>query len=169
MPVVQEVIEVGEIGSAPLRMPRATAKARRDLPLWRQPLVLAAEGLVLTVAVLGGWLLLRSEPAIAFAERDWVVLGDVDNLTGDPIFDDSMRHAIRIALEQSRYVNVLSEGKIRESTKWRGSRAIPGSAAIPRPTWRCGRARAPCCCRRCGRRSVATSWPLMSPHPAPAR
>lgn len=26
-----------------------------------------------------------------------------------------MRHAIRIALEQSRYVNVLSEGKIRES------------------------------------------------------
>ncbi len=96
-------------------MPRATAKARRDLPLWRQPLVLAAEGLVLTVAVLGGWLLLRSEPAIAFAERDWVVLGDVDNLTGDPIFDDSMRHAIRIALEQSRYVNVLSEGKIRES------------------------------------------------------
>ncbi len=41
MPVVQEVIEVGEIGSAPLRMPRATAKARRDLPLWRQPLVLA--------------------------------------------------------------------------------------------------------------------------------
>ncbi|MGS1317614.1 putative peptide modification system cyclase [Stenotrophomonas geniculata] len=115
VPVVQEVIEVGEIGSAPLRMPRANAKARRDLPLWRQPLVLAAEGLVLTVAVLGGWLLLRPEPAIAFAERDWVVLGDVDNLTGDPIFDDSMRHAIRIALEQSRYVNVLSEGKIRES------------------------------------------------------
>ncbi|MDW7601948.1 putative peptide modification system cyclase, partial [Stenotrophomonas maltophilia] len=115
VPVVQEVIEVGEIGSAPLRMPRANAKARRDLPLWRQPLVLAAEGLVLTVVVLGGWLLLRPEPAIAFAERDWVVLGDVDNLTGDPIFDDSMRHAIRIALEQSRYVNVLSEGKIRES------------------------------------------------------
>ena len=115
VPVVQEVIEVGEIGSAPLRMPRANAKARRDLPLWRQPLVLAAEGLVLAVAVLGGWLLLRPEPAIAFAERDWVVLGDVDNLTGDPIFDDSMRHAIRIALEQSRYVNVLSEGKIRES------------------------------------------------------
>jgi hypothetical protein len=47
VPVVQEVIEVGEIGSAPLRMPRANAKARRDLPLWRQPLVLAAEGLIL--------------------------------------------------------------------------------------------------------------------------
>ena len=44
VPVVQEVIEVGEIGSAPLRMPRANAKARRDLPLWRQPLVMAAEG-----------------------------------------------------------------------------------------------------------------------------
>lgn len=61
VPVVQEVIEVGEIGSAPLRMPRANAKARRDLPLWRQPLVMAAEGLILAAAVLGGWLLLRSE------------------------------------------------------------------------------------------------------------
>jgi hypothetical protein len=64
-----------------------------------------------------------------------VVLGDVDNLTGDPIFDDSMRHAIRIALEQSRYVNVLSEGKIRESLEWRGSRAI---LAQPRYRGRCG-------------------------------
>ncbi|WP_210236401.1 divalent metal cation transporter, partial [Mesorhizobium sp. M8A.F.Ca.ET.181.01.1.1] len=60
-------------------------------------LFINASILILAAAVLGGWLLLRSEPAIAFAERDWVVLGDVDNLTGDPIFDDSMRHAIRIA------------------------------------------------------------------------
>ncbi len=121
---------------------------------------------MLTVAVLGGWLLLRSEPAIAFAERDWVVLGDVDNLTGDPIFDDSMRHAIRIALEQSRYVNVLSEGKIRESLEMARLGRYP---AQPRYRGQRGGARAPCCCRRCGRRSVATSWPLMSPHPAPAR
>ena len=115
VPMVQEVIEVGEIGFAPLRMPRGNAKARRDLPWWRQPVALLAQGLVLCTALVGGWLLLLPEPAIAFAERDWVVLGDVDNLTGDPIFDESMRHAILIALEQSRYVNVLSEGKVRES------------------------------------------------------
>jgi len=115
MPTVQEVIEVGEIGFAPLRPPRANAKARRDLPLWRQPVVLLAESLILASVVVGGWFLLRPEPAIAFSERDWVVLADLENFTGEPVFDESTRHAILIALEQSRYVNVLSEGKIRES------------------------------------------------------
>ncbi|KAG1081229.1 hypothetical protein G6F40_015580 [Rhizopus arrhizus] len=104
-------------------MPRSNAKARRDLPLWRQPVVLAAEGLVLAVLLLGGWLLLRPEPAIAFAERDWVVLADVDNLTGDPIFDESMRHAIRIAREQSRR---------RGSARRRAGRAVADRAAEDR-------------------------------------
>lgn len=54
MPTVQEVIEVGEIGFAPLRPPRANAKARRDLPLWRQPVVLLAESLILASVVVGG-------------------------------------------------------------------------------------------------------------------
>lgn len=115
LPTVHEVLEVGEIGFAPLRRPRANAKARRDLPFWRQPVMVLAESLILVVVVIGGWFLLRPEPAIAFAERDWVVLADLENFTGEPVFDESMRRAILIALEQSRYVNVLSEGKIRES------------------------------------------------------
>jgi len=52
---------------------------------------------------------------MAFAERDWVVVGDLRNLTGDPRLDDSLEQAFRISLEQSRYVNVLSDLKIRET------------------------------------------------------
>ncbi|KAG1217166.1 hypothetical protein G6F35_009403 [Rhizopus arrhizus] len=52
---------------------------------------LAAEGLVLAVLLLGGWLLLRPEPAIAFAERDWVVLADVDNLTAVAVRERAVR------------------------------------------------------------------------------
>ncbi len=111
----QEVFEVGEPGFAPLRMPRPTAKARRKLPLWRRPAALAAEVALIAVLGIGGWILLRPEPAIAFAERDWVVVADVDNRSGEPLFDISLQRALLMSLEQSRYVNVLSDGKIRES------------------------------------------------------
>jgi putative peptide modification system cyclase len=115
VPEAQEVFEVGEPGLAPLRMPAHTPKAWRDLPLWRRPVALAVETLLLAGLVVGGWFLTRPQPAIAFAERDWVVVGDVRNLTGDARLDESLEQAFRISLEQSRYVNVLSDLKVRET------------------------------------------------------
>ena len=115
VPESQEIHEVGEPGLAPLRMPSHTPKAWRDLPLWRRPVALAAETMMLAGLVLGGWFITRPQPAIAFAERDWVVVGDLRNLTGDPRLDESLEQAFRISLEQSRYVNVLSDLKVRET------------------------------------------------------
>ncbi|WP_448141686.1 putative peptide modification system cyclase [Stenotrophomonas bentonitica] len=129
IPTTQEVFEAGEMGFAPLRMPRGTAKARRDLPLWRRPAALAAEVAALALLGVGGWALLRPEPAIAFAERDWVVLADVDNRSGEPLFDNSLQRALLISLEQSRYVNVLSEGKVQES---RNLQQVPTERGLDR-------------------------------------
>ena len=115
VPEAQEIHEVGEPGLAPLRMPSHTPKAWRDLPLWRRPVALAAETMLLAGLLVGGWFITRPQPAIAFGERDWVVVGDLRNLTGDPRLDDSLEQAFRISLEQSRYVNVLSDLKVRET------------------------------------------------------
>ena len=115
VPESQEIYEVGEPGLAPLRMPSHTPKAWRDLPLWRRPVALAAETMLLACLLVGGWFITRPQPAIAFGERDWVVVGDLRNLTGDPRLDDSLEQAFRISLEQSRYVNVLSDLKVRET------------------------------------------------------
>ncbi|MGH8039103.1 MAG: putative peptide modification system cyclase [Stenotrophomonas sp.] len=84
-------------------------------PFWRRPATLVAE--LVAVAVLGvaGWVLLRPEPAIAFAERDWVVIADVDNASGQPLFDQSLQSALLMSLEQSSHVNVLSASKVAES------------------------------------------------------
>lgn len=109
MPTGQEVFEVGRKGRAPLRMPAGSAKARRELPLWRRPVALVAEIAVVAVLAAVTWVLVRSEPAIAFAERDWVVVGDLKNHTGNSLLDDPLAQAFRISLEQSRYVNVLSD------------------------------------------------------------
>ena len=120
LPQAQEVFEVGEAGIAPLRAPANAAKAWRDTPLWRRPAMLAAE--VLLVAGLGitAWFLTRPQPAIAFAERDWVVVGDLRNLTGDNRYDDALGTALRVSLEQSRYVNVLPSARVQDTLKMMG-------------------------------------------------
>ncbi|MFL7979929.1 putative peptide modification system cyclase, partial [Xanthomonas vasicola] len=115
IPTAMEIYEVGEVGLAPLRMPKNSAKAWRDVPLWRRPAALVAEvGVILAV---GGavWFFIRPQPAIAFANRDWVVVGDVRNLTGNTVLDGALEQALRISLEQSRYVNVLSDMKVRDT------------------------------------------------------
>ena len=115
VPEAQEVYEVGEPGLAPLRMPSHTPKAWRDLPLWRRPAALAAEAMVLAAMLVGGWFIAQPQPAIAFGERDWVVVGDVRNLTGDARLDDSLEQAFRISMEQSSYVNLISDLKMRDT------------------------------------------------------
>lgn len=115
MPEVQEVHEVGEPGLAPLRAPRGDSKTRRDLPLWRRPMALMAEAVVVLGLGVALWMFTRSEPAIAFAERDWVVVADLRNLTGQPVLDQSLAQAFRISLEQSRHVNVLSDLKVQQT------------------------------------------------------
>jgi putative peptide modification system cyclase len=109
------VHEVGEAGASPLRAPPSGQKVWRDIPLWRRPPVLAAELLVfLAVGLFYGYAIFRSPPALGFQERDWIVMGDVSNFTGDPRLEDALASALRISLEQSRYVNLLPDMKVQQ-------------------------------------------------------
>ena len=118
VPQPMVVHEAGEAGVAPLKAPPSGSKVRRELPWYRTPVALSME-LLLVLAVVAGslWAVLRPDPAIAFAERDWVVVGDLRNLTSEPLFDDALDAAFRIGLEQSRYVNVLPELQVRDTLR----------------------------------------------------
>jgi len=110
------VFEVGEEGLAPFQTPPWSGKAYREVPFWRRPSVLVLEALLIAAAIIVPvYTMLRSPPAIAFASRDWVVVGDFQNHTDQSIFDDSLQMAFRIGLEQSRYVNILSDLKVRDT------------------------------------------------------
>jgi DNA-binding winged helix-turn-helix (wHTH) protein len=54
------------------------------------------------------------QPA-ALGARDTLVLGDFENRTGDGAFDDTLRQALAIDLEQSPYIKMLSEQEIRDN------------------------------------------------------
>jgi len=75
----------------------------------RKWLVPAALLLVLTA---GGWIYRNYRNKVTLSARDTVVLA-VSNQTGDPVFDDALNLALRVGLEQTPYLNVLTDDKFR--------------------------------------------------------
>jgi serine/threonine protein kinase/tetratricopeptide (TPR) repeat protein len=71
--------------------------------------------LVVAVAVLaaGGYLYFHRTPKLT--ERDTVVVADFANTTGDPVFDGSLRQGLSAQLEQSPFLNLLSEERIAQT------------------------------------------------------
>ncbi len=55
-----------------------------------------------------------SQQALAFNERDWILITDFVNLTGDPMFDRSLKVALDVAIAQSQYVNVFPQSRLPE-------------------------------------------------------
>ena len=72
---------------------------------------------LLLVAVAGGFLYYRSHQAKRLTDKDTVVLADFANSTGEPVFDDTLNTALSLALNQSPFLNVLSDEKIGATLK----------------------------------------------------
>jgi putative peptide modification system cyclase len=121
VPAPMLVHEAGEPGISPLRAPPSGQKVWREVPLWRRPPMLALEALTaagLVIASLYGTF--KSEPALAFNQRDWVVVGDLNNLTEETRLTDPLETALRIGLQQSSYVNLVSDVRIDETLQRMG-------------------------------------------------
>jgi tetratricopeptide (TPR) repeat protein len=65
---------------------------------------LSALGLLAMAAIL---FILFPSAAVPFTERDWIVVADFDNTTGDEIFDKALNTAFGASIEQSSYVNIV--------------------------------------------------------------
>ncbi len=50
-------------------------------------------------------------------DQDTVVIADFDNKTGDPVFDDTLKTVLTAALNQSPFLNVLSESGVPQTLK----------------------------------------------------
>ena len=66
--------------------------------------------MVCALALAGGFYWRAHRPP-KLTERDTIVLADFDNKTGDPVFDDSLKQALTIQMEQSPFLHVLSSDK----------------------------------------------------------
>ena len=89
-------------------------RAAREPPLPKRLLALAAVGLLAaeTVAV---YFYLHQRQAHRLTEKDSVVLADFTNSTGDPVFDGTLRQGLSAQLEQSPFLNLLSDTRIAQT------------------------------------------------------
>ena len=70
----------------------------------------------------GGWLL-HTRKAHALTDKDTIVISDFDNKTGDSVFDDTLKQGLSVQLEQSPFLNLLSDTKVNETLKLMGRAA----------------------------------------------
>jgi eukaryotic-like serine/threonine-protein kinase len=63
-------------------------------------------------ALIAGGLYYRFRPSPKLTDKDTVVLADFTNTTGDPVFDGALRQALSAQLEQSPFLNLLSDERI---------------------------------------------------------
>jgi class 3 adenylate cyclase/tetratricopeptide (TPR) repeat protein len=73
----------------------------------------------LAVASVGGWLFFVRK-AHSLSATDTIVLADFANTTGDPVFDDALRQGLSVQLEQSPFLELVSERKVNETLKLMG-------------------------------------------------
>jgi tetratricopeptide (TPR) repeat protein len=76
--------------------------------------------IVVAGLAVGGWF---SRKAHALTDKDTIVLSDFDNKTGDEVFDDTLKQGLSVQLEQSPFLNLLSERKVNETLKLMGRAA----------------------------------------------
>ena len=101
-----------ESGSIAPRRPVPGRTAARWKLLMPAAAALAAVGIAVFI--------FRSKPATALGEKDTVVIGDFDNKTGDPMFDDTLKQALAVDLGQSPFLNILADARINATLRLMG-------------------------------------------------
>jgi eukaryotic-like serine/threonine-protein kinase len=62
----------------------------------------------------------RPSTKAALTEKDTVVLADFSNSTGEAVFDDALKQALAADLEQSPFLNILSDRRVAETLQLMG-------------------------------------------------
>jgi len=76
--------------------------------------------ILLVAALIAGGLFYRSHQTKPLTERDTIVLADFANATGDVVFDDTLKQALAVELQQSPFLNILSEEKVHDTLRLMG-------------------------------------------------
>ena len=117
-------VQVPTSGSAPAAVLSSSAATQSTAaPVARSKKLLKVFALAAALLIAGlvaVGLYLRFRAATPLTEKDTVVLGDFDNKTGDPVFDDALKQALAVQLAQSPFLNILSDRRVEETLRLMG-------------------------------------------------
>jgi eukaryotic-like serine/threonine-protein kinase len=109
--------------SAPVAQPASAISGSASLPVVaapknRKPWYIAVAAVVIAAAAIGGVLYMRR--AHGLTAKDSILLTDFVNTTGDTVFDGTLKQALAVQLEQSPYLNVFPQEKVRDTLRYMG-------------------------------------------------
>jgi eukaryotic-like serine/threonine-protein kinase len=77
--------------------------------------ILVPAAVVVIAALVAGVFYLRSRRAAPLTEKDTIVLADFTNTTGDAVFDGTLGQGLSAQLEQSPFLNLLSDERVAQT------------------------------------------------------
>ena len=79
------------------------------------PLIAGAALIALLAAA--GFFYYRYRHSSKLTEQDTIILADFTNTTGDAVFDDTLKQALAIQLEQSPFLRIVSEERVQQTLR----------------------------------------------------
>ncbi len=86
----------------------------------RRWLAVGAAVVAVVVLVAAGVFVWQRMQAKPLTDKDVLVLADFTNVTGDPVFDVTLREALAVELEQSPFLKILGDERMREDLRLMG-------------------------------------------------
>ena len=99
-----------------------TTTTRRPSKLKRNRWISIAAAGVIVLASLTS-IYLRSHSAPKLTNKDTIILADFTNSTGDPVFDGTLRQGMVVQLEQSPFLSLMSDERVRQTLGLMGKSA----------------------------------------------
>ena len=112
----EEAAEAAEAGQRLLEPSQARRHVRLGLA------VAGGLALIVLIAAVVSWYQATEAPrdpmqVLAFEERDWVLISDFENRTGEELFDETLELALERTLVNSRFVNVVPRQRIQDTLR----------------------------------------------------
>jgi eukaryotic-like serine/threonine-protein kinase len=99
--------------------PAPVSPAEIKRPVMRRWKLLAAVCLFVAAVVAAGFYW-RSTKTQALTEKDTILLADFINTTGDPVFDGTLKQALAVQLQQSPFLYIFPDKRVRETLQLMG-------------------------------------------------
>jgi serine/threonine protein kinase len=108
-----------KISSGRGKTAQSVASAAQAVPSGSGKVILAAS-VVFLLAAAAAVYFWKSHASAKLTDADSIVLADFTNTTGDSVFDGALKQALTANLEQSPFLNVLSDTKVNEQLRFMG-------------------------------------------------
>ncbi|MGO9401985.1 MAG: protein kinase domain-containing protein [Terriglobales bacterium] len=97
----------------------AEAPVARVSKLWK----ITVPVLLVALLVTGGLYYRSHQQSNRLTDKDTLVLSDFRNMTGDPVFDGTLRQGLTVQLEQSPFLSLISDQRIHQTLRLMGQPA----------------------------------------------